>query len=171
MTRKVREVKTIIAISIATIVMLAAGCGDKEASSLEQGTDDERVAAVEALAKGGAKSVPTLIMALGDKNYDVRQKATDTLAAMGAEVAPALITGMDNEGPLVRKNAATVLGNMGPAAKEALPAIKAAVKAHPGHCGIAYAHQIYVKLEGRHKGTIPLIGGDDGAKTFVCRHK
>ena len=88
-----------------------------------------RVRATRALAAFDRPAVPTLVSALGDKEYAVRLTALEALVKMGlVHVVPAMIEALGHGDARVRANAATVLGSFGPAAKPAMATLGRALR-------------------------------------------
>ena len=82
--------------------------------------------ALEMLGPRAEKAAPLLAAALAYKQPWVRTSAMNALKAIGAPAAPFVLDVFQNGAPAARPRAALVLGSMGPAAKIALPVLKAA---------------------------------------------
>jgi len=96
-----------------------------------------RAYAVWALGKVGPdarEAVPPLAKALRDGEYRVQQSAAGALAVFGRPAIPALIAALKDENWHVVDSAADALGHMGPEAKEAIPALREALKRVPRGC-------------------------------------
>jgi HEAT repeat protein len=95
---------------------------------LSRGADNDRSAAVAALAAGKAEAVPVLLAALHAADPESRWRAADALGRIAAPDALSatddLARGLDDVDPLVADVAAQSLGNFGPpAADRAVPAL------------------------------------------------
>lgn len=86
---------------------------------------------VTAIGALGPDTVPALIVALRDRNADVRATAAWSLASLGPPAraaVPALVGALADPNALVRLHAAGALGNMQSAAVPAVPALIGALK-------------------------------------------
>ncbi len=87
---------------------------------------------LEHLGPKAAPAVPELIVALSDKDSEVRR---EVLYALGAIIAdkgpadPAIVAALDDPEPAVRATAAYALGRAGPVAKAAVPKLRTALEA------------------------------------------
>src|SRR5262249_7523555 len=105
------------------------------ATALTDADRNVRIAAVAVLGRIGppAKSaLPALPAAPQDADAGVRISVADVLAglepARAAMVLPIVSSGLTDKDPQVRRAAAYVLGQLGNGAKDAIPALTAALK-------------------------------------------
>jgi HEAT repeat protein len=107
----------------AAVPALAAALKDKHRAV--------RVSAVRALwplSPPAEQAAPALVEAFGDRSQEVPEIAISILRDMGVAAVPALIEGLKHEDASVRKRVAWTLYGMGPAAKAAVPALRAAAE-------------------------------------------
>ncbi|HQX50340.1 MAG TPA: HEAT repeat domain-containing protein [Planctomycetaceae bacterium] len=69
------------------------------------------------------KSIPRLVMALGDERSDVGNEAAVTLTEIGSSVVPAVTAALSDQNSRVRLKACDILSSQGLAAESAVPAL------------------------------------------------
>jgi HEAT repeat protein len=95
---------------------------------------DTRSIALEVFLNLGAKAkaaVPALLAAAKDRNVAIRQRTLDALAAIKPEpatIVPVLTMALADKDQQVRRSAARMVETLGASAKEAVPALIAALK-------------------------------------------
>lgn len=88
-------------------------------------------AAVDALARIGAPSLPPLCTALSSPDPEIRKRAATALARIGPDAAPAvpdLIAALQDDNQDVRKQVIRALGQIGPAAASAVSVLAEEMK-------------------------------------------
>jgi HEAT repeat protein len=123
-------------IRIVTIAILGQiGEGATEAIPLleevlkdrREENENSRIIVVDALGKMGQAAIPALIAALKDQDSLVRSQVASALGQIGQPAVPALITALKDQDIWVRYQAASALGQIGEEAKNAVPALNAAL--------------------------------------------
>jgi HEAT repeat protein len=94
------------------------------------------------LLKSDAKeSIPALVDALDDPSTMVRFGAGRALATIGPEAIPAVVQGVKGSKPRVRYHSILVLMQFGPKAKDAIPALTAAISKPAAPAGTKGPHR------------------------------